>query len=140
MRPRIEKLQKIVEIMKSLGDMKGEAAALQEMARLDMSRCDYDGARQRLVKSWSCCKKPGIGRAQLLPSLTWPASIWRRATSRRQARSLPEALPLFQEMGDRAGEAAILHSLGMIHSQAGEKEKAMESFRDSPADQSRAGR
>ena len=33
-------------------------------------------------------------------------------------------------MGDRAGEAAILHSLGMIHSQAGEKEKAMESFQD----------
>ena len=33
-------------------------------------------------------------------------------------------------MGDRAGEAAILHSLGMIHSQAGEKEKAMESFQN----------
>ena len=46
-----EKLQKIVEIMMSLGDRKGEAAALQEMARLDMSRCDYDGARQRIVRS-----------------------------------------------------------------------------------------
>ena len=33
-------------------------------------------------------------------------------------------------MGDRVGEAAILHSLGMIHSQAGEKEKAMKCFQD----------
>ena len=41
-----------------------------------------------------------------------------------------KALLLARENGDRKGEATILHSLGLIDSQVGDKEKAMENFQE----------
>ena len=39
-----------------------------------------------------------------------------------------QALPLWQEIGDRAGEAVTLHNLGELHTWLGEKEKALDSY------------
>ena len=40
------------------------------------------------------------------------------------------ALDITRDLGDRKGMAASLHGLGLISSQAGEKEKAMDHFRE----------
>jgi tetratricopeptide (TPR) repeat protein len=101
---------------------------LQEMARLDMGRGDYDGARQRLVKSLELLETAGDGKGAAFALFNLASLDLEKGDFPQAGAEYAKALPLFAENGDRAGEAAILHSLGMIHSQAGEKEKAMESF------------
>jgi len=57
-----EKMERIAEIMKQLGDLPGEAQALQETARLEMMASNFDSARQRLNRSLELLQTSGDSR------------------------------------------------------------------------------
>jgi tetratricopeptide (TPR) repeat protein len=121
-------LQKAADAFHFAGGLSGEAAALQEMARLDMGRNDYDAARTGLVRAKGLLESARDRTGAAFAVFNLASFDLEKGDFQQAGAEFAKALPLFREIKDSAGVAAILHNLGMIHSQAGEKEKAIESF------------
>jgi tetratricopeptide (TPR) repeat protein len=126
-------MERIVGIMKQLGDLPGQAQALQETARLEMMDSNFDSARQRLKRSLELLQSSGDSRSAAFALFNLASLDLERSDFQNAAEEYARALPLFRAMGDQAGVAAILHSQGLIQAQAGEKELAISSFKEALA-------
>jgi tetratricopeptide (TPR) repeat protein len=122
------KLQQIAEISDSLGDLPGRARTLQEMARLDMIRQDYETAQPRLLESLQLMQKLGDRTGEAVVLFNLAGLFLEKGDFALADQEFQKALLLARENGDRIGEATILHSLGLINSNAGDRELAWENF------------
>ncbi|HLO52151.1 MAG TPA: tetratricopeptide repeat protein, partial [Kamptonema sp.] len=67
-------------------------------------------------------------------ALTEGLQLYKQGTAeslRKAIAKFEEALKLYQEAGDRGGEAVTLSSIGTVHSDLGEQQKALEYYNQS---------
>ena len=121
------KLQKVAEISNNPGI---KAEVLQEMARLDMIRQDYESARQKLLEALRLLQELGDRSGEAVVLFNLAGLSMEKGDYALADQEFQKALILARETGDRRGEATILHSLGLIDSNAGDKEKAWENFEE----------
>ena len=108
-----------LEISQQIGDKRGEAAAWQALASVDMNCCNYDLAQEKYQKS--------LEISQQIGDKTGVAATWHALATIDVERDnydlahekFQKALEISQQIGDKAGEAATFAGIGVMAAKEG---------------------
>ena len=121
-----ELYEKAINIMREIGDRKGEEIAYGNLGVVFSSLGEYDKAKENLENALTITIETGdrAGEARCYGNL---GSVFQSLGEYRKAKEyIEKALSIKTEIGDRKGEAAGLMTLGNIVHSRGEFNKARE--------------
>jgi tetratricopeptide (TPR) repeat protein len=123
--------QQSLEIKERLGDLKGKAATLHEMAYIYVTRGDLDGAMRLYQQSLELDERLGDlkGKAATLHEMAYIYVT--RGDLDGAMRLYQQSLELDERLGDLKGKAATLHEMAYIYVTRGDLDGAMRLYQQS---------
>ncbi|GIG92283.1 AfsR/SARP family transcriptional regulator [Plantactinospora endophytica] len=121
-------LENALELFQAVGDDKGQALAVRNLAFLDRMGGDLDRASRRYEHALEVFRRDGdlVAAAYVLHSLAQVRLEGGRLDAAKQM--LTEALALSRRAGSRRVEAQVLHRFGGLHQEQGSYTEAVEVF------------
>jgi tetratricopeptide (TPR) repeat protein len=127
----LEKFNQSMEIETKLGNQRGIAHALHNIAVIHQHRGEYDEAFEKYNQSIEIKKKLGDqqGIAQALNNI---AAIYQHKGEYDEAlEKYNQSIEIKKKFGDQQGIAQTLHNIANIHQDKGENDEALEKYNQS---------
>ncbi|WP_326948303.1 tetratricopeptide repeat protein [Amycolatopsis sp. NBC_01307] len=106
------------------GDPVGEAYVLGRLAQTELDAGDEDRAGTYLAEALRICDRTGTPRVEVQLRYRLSGLMMRQGRHEEAADVLTELLTRARAARDLAGEARILHRLGLVHAQLGRRDTA----------------
>jgi tetratricopeptide (TPR) repeat protein len=127
----LEKYKQSMDIIKKLGDQRGIAQTLHNIAMIHQTKGEYDEALEKYKQSMKIKEKFGDQR-DIATTLHNMAFIHQTKGEYDEAlEKYRQSMEIKEKLGDQLGIATTLHNLAMIHQDKGEYDEALEIYKQS---------
>lgn len=127
----LEYCEKGLEILEDIGDQRGIAHSLNDIANVHLHRGEFGSALEKYRKCLEIGEKTGNQRdiAHILGNIG--AVHLQKGEYEMALEHFKMSLDIFDRMGDQQGIAYSLNNIGVMHEERGEYDRALENYRKS---------